>query len=190
MGDDEPTKKCARRNTARTNKMRTKLLQGIAKGMNVSEAGREAGYSHAQSAHLALKGIRMQMQDIVERMDLPIEKVLKAVLVPGLEAERIEFFTNSGVVMETRKVVDHEQRGKYLDRYCKLLGLYGNGHESGNGDEGVRVPHVSVQVVINRTGGAERTVEVRPSGAADHQQLDLDATTHEDEGRPGPDPEL
>jgi hypothetical protein len=189
MGEDKQTKERHRRNTARTNKMRTKLLQGIANGMNVSEAGRQAGYSHAQAAHLALKGIHLQMQDILERMDLPIEKVLRAVLVPGLEAERIEFIKFMGTVMETRRLVDHEQRGKYLDRYCKLLGLYGNGHESGNGDEGIRVPHVSVQVVFTGTRSAERTLDVRPGSPATDQLPVLDEP-NEDERRPGPKPEL
>ena len=45
--------------------------------MNVSEAGRAAGYSNAQSAHRSLHRIRLQLPDILEKMNIPVEKVIK-----------------------------------------------------------------------------------------------------------------
>jgi hypothetical protein len=187
MDEPKPTLKRPHRNTARTNKMRTKLVQGIAQGMNVSEAGRQAGYSYPQAAHLALKGIRLQMQDILERMDLPIEKVLRAVLVPGLEAERIEFITFMGAVMETKRVVDHEQRGKYFDRYCKLLGLFANGHDE------VGPSRTTPTFVINLGFLGQETAEQVLTRARERARLGnsgqpvLDATPDQDQGRTGPD---
>ena len=163
----KPTRK---RNTARTNKMRTKLAQGIAQGMNVSEASRAAGYAHYQSAFKALKGMRLQMYQILERMDLPVEKVLRDVLAPGLYAQKS---TEHGFE------VDHEQRGKYFDRYFRIIGVIGNGHEE-PGDEANSRPIVFNLAFL----GPERATAIleaarEPAGSDDRGLVDVDAVRDE-----------
>jgi hypothetical protein len=79
-----------------TSRKRAKLLQGIASGLNVSEAGRAAGYSNAQSAHRSLNRIRLQLPDILERMNIPVEKVIKK-LAAKMEARETLHFTHQGI---------------------------------------------------------------------------------------------
>ena len=175
----------------RINRMRTKLAKGIAMGMSVSEASRYAGYTHYQAGHLALKGMRKQMAELLDTMHRPIEKVLRKVLLPGLEAKRIIHVIQGGIVMETREVVDHEQRGSFFDRYCKLLGLYGNGHEADSGGgEGDRVPRVSFTVAFDTPESAKAFVELRSARTPDHKLIEVDATSHEDDGPTESEPEL
>src|SRR5260370_39328821 len=94
-----------------------RFLKTFIKTGNQRLSARSAGYSAAnpdQSASRVMKQLRH------------LEEVLRKSLVPGLKAKKTEFFAQAGIVMETREVVDHEQRGKSFDRFCKLLGLYGN----------------------------------------------------------------
>ena len=76
-----------------------------------------------------MKQLSGKVPELLERVGLHPGNVFRKTLVPGLKAKRTEFFAHGGIVIETREVVDHEQRGKYLDRYFKLLGLYGNGYD-------------------------------------------------------------
>jgi phage terminase small subunit len=106
----------------RTSMKRTKLLQGIASGMNVSEAGRAAGYSNAQSAHRSLNRIRLQLPDILESMNVPVEKVIKK-LAAKMEAKETLHFTHQGIVMETRHVEAHAIQLRAAVELAKLIGL-------------------------------------------------------------------
>src|SRR5450631_4656491 len=107
----------------RTSRQRTKLLQGVASGMNVSEAGRAAGYSNAQSAHTSLNRIRLQLPNILEKMNVPVEKVIKK-LAAKMEARETLHFTHQGIVMETRHVEAHAIQLRATVELAKLIGLY------------------------------------------------------------------
>jgi hypothetical protein len=54
-----------------------------------------------------------------------LEEMIREVLVPGLEAKKIVYFSHEGVVTDSREDIDHERRLRCLDLYCNLLGLYG-----------------------------------------------------------------
>jgi hypothetical protein len=76
--------------------------------------------------------------------------------------------------METREVVDHEQRGKYFDRYCKLAGLYDSGFD-GNSDSLGRSP-VTVNLVIADQRVAETIAHRLAGGQGGDEQLALDVS--------------
>ena len=59
------------------NEKRIKLLKGIANGMNVSEAGRAAGYGTPQAAHRAFNQMKLCAPEILQRIGVSAELVLK-----------------------------------------------------------------------------------------------------------------
>jgi hypothetical protein len=67
-----------RRRPLQMNLRRRKLLRGVSSGLNVSEAGRAAGYGTAQSAHRAMNLIRSGMPEILEKCHFPAETAEKS----------------------------------------------------------------------------------------------------------------
>jgi hypothetical protein len=132
-----------------TNSKRTKLLQGVASGMNVSEAGRAAGYANAQSAHRSLHRIRLQLPDILDKMNIPVEKVVKK-LKAQMEAMETLYFTHQGVVMETRQVEAHAIQLRAAVELAKMLGFYPGASTSAYESEpDNKVPgHISLTIVV------------------------------------------
>jgi hypothetical protein len=173
----------------RTSRKRTKLLQGIGSGLNVSEAGRAAGYSNAQSAHRSLDRIRLQVPDILEKMNIPVEKVIKK-LASKMEARETKFFGHGGIVMETRSVEAHDIQLRAAIELAKMHGLYPrtNGHNGENGDSG---EGTTININLGFLG-PERAEAVfaaarqRARGGGSGQPV-LDATSDQDQGRPGSD---
>jgi phage terminase small subunit len=162
-----------------------KFLKAFVKTGNQRLSALSAGYSPVnpdQSANCVMKQLRRKVPELLERVGLHLEKVFRETLVPGLKAKRTEFFAQNGVVIETREVVDHEQRGKYLDRYCKLLGLHSNGDER-NDDSLGRSP-VTVNLVITDARVAEAIAHRLTGRQSDNQQPALDVSLDEYEGRP------
>jgi hypothetical protein len=162
-----------------------KFLKAFVKTGNQRLSALSAGYSPVnpdQSANCAMKQLRRKVPELLERIGLHPEKVFRETLVAGLKAKRTEFFSQSGVVIETREVIDHEQRGKYLDRYCKLLGLYDNGHDE-NSDSAGRSP-VTVNLVITDTRVAEAIAHRLAGGQSGDEQPALDVSLDQYEGRP------
>jgi hypothetical protein len=114
------------RSRLQMNIKRRKLLRGVASGLNVSEAGRAAGYGTAQSAHRAMNLIRLGMPEILDRCAFPAEKLLKN-LIESLEATKTRHFSYRGVVMDSRTVPDHKIQLRSAIELLKLHGLYPTG---------------------------------------------------------------
>jgi hypothetical protein len=129
-----------------------------------------------------MKQLRRKTPELLEHVGLHQEKIFRETLVPGLRAKKTEFFAQNGIVVETREVVDHEQREKYFDRYCKLLGLYGNECD-GNSDSLRRSP-VTVNLVIANQGVAEAITRRLAGGQSGDEQPALDVSLDEYERRP------
>jgi hypothetical protein len=174
-----------------TSRRRTKLLQGIASGMNVSEAGRVAGYSNAQSAHRSLHRIRLQLPDILEKMNVPVEKVIKK-LAAKMEAKETRHFTHQGMVMETRHVAAHAVQLRAAVELAKIMGLYPSAinsvHESEAED---KIPGIHLTIVVGTREEAQKLGVPFLSSTDAHRELDVGSESNDDEGRrPGPMPEL
>jgi hypothetical protein len=108
---------------------RRELLRGVASGLNVSEAGRAAGYGTAQSAHRAMNLIRQGMPELLEKYDFPAEKLLKN-LVESLEATKTLHFSYRGVVLDSRTVPDHKIQLRSAIELLKLHGAYPTGRRN------------------------------------------------------------
>jgi hypothetical protein len=85
------SEKRTRKKGLRTNAKRQKLLKGISEGLNVSEAGRVAGYGTYQSAHRALNSIRIHTPDLLDRIGLPAEKLLRDLFLKNWQPKRRSF---------------------------------------------------------------------------------------------------
>jgi hypothetical protein len=119
----ERPRKLRRNRLLQMNAKRRRLLQGIAEGLCISEAGRAAGYGTAQSAHRAMNLIRIHMPEVLEKIGVPAEKVLKN-FVRSVNAKKTLYFRYRGVVMETRKVPDHRIQLRTLIELAKMHGFY------------------------------------------------------------------
>jgi hypothetical protein len=163
-----------------------KFLKAFVKTGNQRLSALSAGYSPVnpdQSANCVMKQLRRKVPELLEHVGLHLEKVFRETLVPGLKAKRTEFFSQNGVVIETREVVDHEQRGKYFDRYCKLAGLPGNGFD-GKSDSRGHSP-VTINLVIADPRVADAIARRLAGGTSGNEQPALDVSLDEYEGRPG-----
>jgi hypothetical protein len=175
----------------RTSMKRTQLLQGVASGMNVSEAGRAAGYSNAQSAHRSLNRIRLQLPDILEKMNVPVEKVIKK-LAAKMEAKETLYFTHQGIVMETRHVEAHAVQLRAAIELAKMIGLYPSLINAAYESEAEnKVPGITLTIVVGTPEEARALGAPFIKPRTDPKQLNGDVDPNEDPRRwPGPEPEL
>ncbi len=142
------------RNPARTNHKRTRLIQNLSKGMNIAEAARASGYETRQAAHISLKRMRMYLPEILARLDLPVDKVLRK-FGDQLEAKETKFFADKGVVIETREVQAHDIQHRAAVRLAEIYGCSPrNSHDDGDGS---RPPQITINLAFL---GPERAAEV------------------------------
>jgi len=175
-----------------TNSKRTRLLQGVASGMNVSEAGRAAGYANAQSAHRSLHRIRRQLPDILEKMNIPVEKVVKK-LKAQMEATKTLYFTHQGVVMETRHVEAHAIQLRAAVELAKMLGFYPRANTSTHEFEpDNKVPgRISLTIVVGTPEEAKELGAIFFNPRAESKELAAGVDPNKNPRRhPGPNPEL
>jgi hypothetical protein len=172
------------------NEKRRKLLEGVSSGMNVSEAGRAAGYGTAQSSHRAMNLIRASTPELLTEIGLPAEKLLRDTFLKELEATEIVFFSHQGIVIESREVIAHDIRLRAGIELAKMHGLYPktNGHNGEDADSGqgttinINLGFLSPERAEAVLAAARERVRGRNSG-----QPVLDATPDQDQGRTGPD---
>jgi hypothetical protein len=169
-----------RRNTVRINQKRIKLLEGIAQGMNVSEAGRAAGYSHAQSAHEAVRRMENFIPDVLNRIGCPIEKVLKK-LDAKLDAKETKFFSNGGIVTDSRQVEAHDIQIRAATELAKMHHAYPRSGADGD-EDGSRPRGPSFTLVITDPAVADRVVEKLAVRRGGRGQPSVDEGAHKDEG--------
>jgi hypothetical protein len=131
------TKKRKRRPLS-VNDKRRKLMRGLAMGMNITEAGRSAGYGTPQAAHRAVKQIRLGAPELLDLVGLPAEKVLRETFLPATKAMETKFFSHQCIVLEKREVINHDIRPRAGIELAKMHGLYPktNGHNEEDADSG------------------------------------------------------
>lgn len=104
------------------------------------------------------------------------DSVSEKVLLPGLEATKIERIPHKGKIQRFEDV-DHEQRGKYADRIFKLVGLIGSGHDNGEPPPvGVRPGHISLTLVLPPGEDVKALLALNTGSATNREQpvLELD----------------
>jgi hypothetical protein len=184
VAKDRPARK-TRYKTAPLTAKEVKFLKAFVRdGETQSEAALIAGYSPlnpAQSAAVVMRQLHKKVPELFERIGLNVDEIFKKTLIRGLAATKLEHFSHMGIVMEVREVVDHEQRGKYLDRLCKLLRLYPNGYEEDDGPSR-RTPTVVVNLGFLEPGAAKQVLENarKRVGLGDRGHPDVDVRLDED----------
>jgi hypothetical protein len=154
-------KKQRRRSRSVWNQKRVRLAKGIAQEVNISDAGRCAGYSRASSAHRAHERFTLEIPDKLKALGCPVERVLQKI-ISKLDARETRFFQKDGMVIETRQVVAHDVQ---LDASKTLLKLFNAFPAEGDSHS----PHAggpSFNLVIADAGVAEAILErlARQSG--------------------------
>jgi len=108
----------------RLNPRRTKLIRLMAQGKNLSEAGKEAGYSCRQAASNALRQVRVKMPGVLDKAGLTDDVLVSKYLQPLMNAKKTLFFQHRGIVLDKRRVADLGIRLSALDTAFKLKGSY------------------------------------------------------------------
>jgi hypothetical protein len=160
------------------NEKRRKLLEGVSSGMNVSEAGRAAGYGTPQSSHRAMNLIRVNTPELLTNIGLPAEKLLRDTFLKELEATETVYFSFQGVVMESREVPAHDIRLRAGIELAKMHGLYPktNGHNGEDADSGEGTT-ININLGFLDPVRAEAVLAAarERAGISDRRQLVLDA---------------
>lgn len=170
----------------RITKKAAKLVEGINKGKNQSQAAIDAGYSPknaAQSANQALKRIRQTAPDAFEELGYTIKKVLKNKLIPLMDAEETKFFADKGIVMDNRQVAANDIRLRATVEVLDLIGAY---DKPGDDSERNQVGGITINLAFmdpERKSAVAAILSARRSG---NGQSVMDATVHEDAGRKEP----
>jgi len=171
------------RRRLRTNKKRMMLLKGISQGLNVSAAGRYAGYGTAQSAHRALNRMALYLPAILEKIGLPAEKVLKK-FKELLEAKETKYFSNQGIVTDCRVVPAHDIQLRAAIEVAKMWRVYPRNGQ--HGDDAIREPRGPIfNLVFNDPERGKRIIEALNKYRSGLQPPPLDAPA--DEEPEGPD---
>jgi hypothetical protein len=175
VSEEKPSRK---RRTIQLNEKRRMLLEGISEGLNVSEAGRVAGYGTPQSSHRALNLIRLNTPELLANIGLPAEKLLRDTFLKELEATETVFFSHQGVVIENREVIAHDIRLRTAIELAKMHGLYPktncHNREDADSGEGTTI-NINLGFLSPERAEAVLAAARERAGIGDRRQLVLDA---------------
>jgi len=153
------TKKNSRAKAEKLTLKQKKLVEALPVTHSIAQAGGIAGYSDRTAASRALKSIAERAPEVLERLGLSIEFVVDNCLRPLLTAKETKFFSDKGIVMETRDVEANDIRLRAIEVWARLMGAYaaresndGNGERSQSGGP-------SLSVVFTEEGSAREFVE-------------------------------
>ena len=121
MAGQQAGKRKTKRTFRKLNPKRYRLLKETAKG--TPNAWRVAGYSHPQSANLALKQMRPELLAEMEKLGWGMQRFAEHQR-DLLEANKTLYFSHQGIVCDKRTVKDNGIRLAAGDQYLKLFGLY------------------------------------------------------------------
>jgi hypothetical protein len=183
----------SRKKLVRPTKQMKKLMKLVSSGMTIKDAGIAAGYGKPQSSHRAYKLIKLRFHPALEAAGFDVDQELIEIyskLKEKMECRETIWGQSGGIFMDKKTVIPHDIQLRAANDAGRFLGVIGNGHDPADRAEDVRVPAVSVTVVLNRTGDATRIVEERPASSPDNQQSTLDVSSYEDGGLSGSDPSV
>jgi len=132
--------------SAKLTEQQRSLVKNLLKGMSITDAALKAGYSEkcpAQVGSQALAIIREKMPEIMDRIGLSDERLLRQYLEPALEAEETEFAKFEGQITDEKNVIAWGPRLTALDMAFNLKGSYAPK------SEGINVNAQNVQILNN-----------------------------------------
>jgi len=162
-----------------------KMLEGVARGLSLAEAGRRAGYAHTSTSYKAFHRLKLLIPERLDALGCPVDKVLMTV-ISKLEATETKMGWHKGKLIDTVNVVDHDTQLRAADMILELCNAYpGRGNRQQQGDDGeteTRGPTFTLAIADPTV--AERVLEklaARKGGDFAGRLGELD----EDQGRAG-----
>ena len=104
------------------NPRRAALLKEIAKGKTTSEAAKVAGYSHPNAANTALRQMRGELVQALEKRGWGPDQFVEKYLVPMLSAKKTLYASEHGIFTDSRDVEDNGARINAGEQYLKVIG--------------------------------------------------------------------
>ena len=183
-----------RKKVTRTTKRQKKLVEGISKGLTISDAGRLAGYADAPSAHRAYKTIRLRWYPCLEAAGYNVNSVLQKIfekIYEKMECKETVLGWHQGICMQKVEVIPHAEQRAAANDLARFIGAIGNGHDHGEPvPVGMRPGHITIQVALPPGVDPKVLMAISAERPANNEQPVLDVRQDEDEGRPGPEPTL
>jgi hypothetical protein len=150
-----------------------KLLEVLADNpdLTLQQAGELAGYPAKcakVAAHKALKSksVNTIWREMMERDPKLNTKALQKRLAEGLDAKKIQYFADKGVVTDERETIDYGTRATYLGLAVKVAGAEAPLKQELSGPEGepvefegtpiTQVPLETLLALINRLTAEEK----------------------------------
>jgi len=96
-----------RRRSRAVNPKSLEMLQGVAQGLSLAEAGRRAGYAHPQSSFRAYERLKLEIPGRLDALGCPVDKVLMKV-ISELDAEETKLGWHKGRLVQAVNVVAHD----------------------------------------------------------------------------------
>lgn len=171
------------------NPKQKKLVKALTTANSVAEAGRIAGYGTRESAHRALKNVKEKLPDLMERLGMTDEWLMKLVKSGAEGAMRVTTIVDRGIFMEDHESADHVLRFKYQEMTARIKGIGKYGQSDGanhGGDQQAALAQVSVRLVVTDDRRAAAISRLFAAGSSDNVVIDVDAKVDANVGRTGP----
>lgn len=178
----------------RVTKKQKKLVDGLTKGLSLTDAGKVAGFSNIQAASRAFKLIKLRFHPALEAAGYSVDKELSEIyglLKSKMYAKEQVFFQNQGVVTETRIVDPHDLQRRAANDCARLIGATSREQDEPERNTNYDSPaQVSVTLVITDPRDTAAIMELSRSGPANNKQLTVDAAVDQNARRSGSEPSL
>jgi len=184
MTDEQPMSR-RKRTRQPLSSQQTELVRNmVERGMNLTQAAKSAGYAHVSSGHRALQRARLRVGEELDEIGYPAKRVLKELYLPLTKATETKFFSNSGVVMETREVPALDIRFRAATELLRMHEACArDSNEQGNNHGQHRSSQIAITLVLSDPRSANAIMAISTDCAAVDLQPGMDAgRLDEDEG--------
>lgn len=177
----------------RTQKMK-KLAAGVAKGLSITAAGKQAGYANRKAASRAFKVIKLRFHPALEAAGYDVDKEVTEIytkIKEKMECKETIWGQSNGFFLDHKEVVPHDIQLRAANDAARFLGAIGNGHDDGEPPAPEDRPgQISITLELPPGTDARAYLELFSPGPPDTQQPVLAVGTHTYSRRPGPKPTL
>jgi hypothetical protein len=118
-------------------------LRRVLAGESVTEASKAAGYASISTGSHALANTREKLCDIMDRLYLTDEQLVKKYLMPLLEANTTQFFAKDGIITDSATIEDNGTRRESLRMAFKLRGSFPSESSGGPHSLNINIANVS-----------------------------------------------
>jgi len=181
-GEESAGKK--RRGTSRKpkalNSKQVKLLSRLTKVDSVAEAGRQAGYSVRQSAHIGLQRAYRLAPAVFNRHGLTLDSLAEDVNRLR-KMKRIQYFAEKGIVLDQREHEAADIQAKAVDMGLRVHGAY-DARDDDRNSNGHQSHRHSIRVVVSDVTAAKALSQLFAARGTTGIVLDVGEKVDEDLG--------